>query len=548
MKSKNLPIIALIGRTNVGKSAIFNCLTEKKSALVSGISGTTRDSNIGEISWNNFNFEIIDTGGIMDVKAVDKKHEQVVNDIDHKVQLQTRLYLKKADVLLIVVDVRAGLLAEDRNIIKDVRKAKKKGAELILVVNKADSKELRRQANEFFHLGLGEPSVVSATTGSGTGDLLDRIVNILEPLEIAGTSTNSLRRAEEKKEEELEDELNEDDNDPLEEDREFEERHDANGIRIMEDDDRPINVCIIGKPNVGKSSMINAMLGENRVIVSPMPHTTREPQDIAIVYEGRKINFIDTAGITKRGQKQVKHTHVRESLDRLSIEKSLQALHKAHVALLVIDINEGLTVQEAKLADEIIKNRCSLIIVANKWDLVKEKDTELYNDAIHREMMFAQWAPIQYTSALTGSKLNKMLDLIIDVADKRKIRISDSRLEKFLKKIVKIRRPVKAGGERAPRIYSIRQIRSNPPQLEVRIGAVDTLNRTYMRFIENKLRSDFDITGTPVGIRLINNKKIHGMAQSATAPARKVNSATQGTAKKNRRKKPVGARSRTARK
>jgi len=466
---KNLPLVVLFGRTNVGKSTLFNCLTEQNKAIISDIEGTTRDSNIGIVEWGGKKFQVIDTGGIMDLKYLIKKKIQT-EDIDAKVQQQARDYLKRADLILFLVDTKAGVLPQDKEMVIALKKMlPDTSSKIVLVANKTDNPRLQRETAEFNKLGLKEPINISATTGSGTGDLLDIVIKNLK----------FKKSTKQTKEEETEAE-------------------------------KPINVCILGKPNVGKSSLVNAIFGEQRVIVSPIAHTTREPQDTEITYKDRLLNLIDTAGISKQGQKSAKKTKFKKALEKQSIDKSLQILNRSHIALLVLDIEEGLTHQDAKLVEEIVTRNISLIIIANKWDLVEERDTKKYTEDIYYSLPFARWAPIQFLSAKTGNKVSKVLDLILEIYEQRIVEINANPLNKFLLKIIKRHRPVKAKGTKHPHIFELKQEVINPPKFSIRIGAKDTIHFSYLQFIKNRLREKFGFKGTPITIYVDKNKRIHG--------------------------------------
>lgn len=481
MNKNQTPLIVIFGRTNVGKSTLFNCLTEKKTALVSNVSGTTRDSNIGDLSWRGRSFRLVDTGGIENLgimtanRRTQKKYRRS-GDIETRVQLQARDYLLRADLILFLVDARDGLLPQDREMSLEIKKILpdiKKTDKIILVANKADSPRLRKETAEFNALGLGEPTPVSAANGSGTGDLLDIIA---DKTAVAAPEPE-----------------------PVDSD-----------IAETPEAERPIRVAIIGKPNVGKSSLVNKLLGEERVIVSPVPHTTREPQNIDITYQGRRITFIDTAGISKKGQRLTRHARIK-NLEKFSIIKSLAVLKKADIALLVVDINEDLTHQESRLVEEIIvKTKTSLIIVANKWDLIKSREPKRYQGKIYMSLPFATWAPIHFSSALTGEKVKRIPDLILKVAAERNIIINDNALSKFLSKIVKKHLPSKAKGTKHPHIYALKQLRTNPPKFMVQVGAKDTIHFSYLHFIENRLREKFGFSGTPITIFVENGRRVHG--------------------------------------
>jgi len=454
---KQLPFVVIFGRTNVGKSSLFNCLTEKRKALISSIEGTTRDANIGEVSWRGKNFELVDTGGIMDLKFLTEKKNKTT-DIEAKVQIKARGYIERADLILFLVDTKSGLLPQDKQMALYLKKILPTTDNIILVANKADSPRLRKEIAEFNKLSLGEPLAISAINGSGTGDLLDEIVKKIKKFKIPSPSII---------------------------------KNDKEGI---------INVSIIGKPNVGKSSLVNAILKKDKLIVSPTPHTTREPQDTLIEYKNTFINLIDTAGISKRGQKGARRLKARNTLEKFSITKSLKTLINSDIALLMLDINKEITHQDAKLVEEIVKTKTSLIVVANKWDTIKDRSTKLYTEKIYTYLPFIKWAPIQFTSALTGEKVKKVFDIVLEVAKQRKTEIQANPLNKFLSRIVKKHAPAKGKGTKHPYIYELKQEEINPPIFSIRIGVKDNIHFSYLKFIENRLREKFGFLGTPITI------------------------------------------------
>lgn len=457
-KKKTQPLVVICGRTNVGKSTLFNCLTEKRQALISKIAGTTRDSNLGLVEWAGADFSLVDTAGLIDARALGDKIISDI-DIDSQTQKQAKGYLDRANLILFLVDTKAGLLAEDTSLAAGLRKNKKYHDKTWLVANKVDSFKLAGETAEFNRLGLGQPHIISAANGLGTGDLLDLIIK-----KIGKKSKKS---------------------------------------KIMEDPAKPaINVCIIGKPNVGKSSLLNAILGYERVIVSPIPHTTREPQDTKIIYQEEKITLVDTAGIARRSRQA-------EGFEKYGIIKSLTALEKANIALLVIDISEAITHQDAKLIQEIVDRGISLIFIANKWDQVKERDTKKWSAILYDKLPFATWAPVQFISAKTGEKVSKVLDLVVAVANQRRLALSESQCEKFMKAVVKIHKPAKGSGTRAPHLYEFVQYKSDPPAFSLRIGPNDDLHFSYVRFMENRLRERHGFLGTPLRIKVVKFKKSH---------------------------------------
>ncbi|MFA5184778.1 MAG: ribosome biogenesis GTPase Der [Patescibacteria group bacterium] len=455
---KELPLVAICGRTNVGKSTLFNCLTEKRQALVSDIAGTTRDSNLGIVEWANSAFDLVDTAGLLDSRAL-STGKISTDDIDSQTQKQARAYLDQADMILFLVDTKTGLLPEDKALAAGLKRNAKYRKKILVVANKVDSFKIASEAAQFNKLGLGEPFIISAASGLGTGDLLDIII------------------------------------DRLDKDR-------KNKKIPTNAAEKTVNACIIGKPNVGKSSLLNAILGYERVIVSPMPHTTREPQNTEIVYRGQRITLVDTAGISKQG-------HKSSGLEQYGIQKSLRSLDKADIALLVLDVSEPITHQDAKLIQEIVERGKSLFFIANKWDLVKMRDPKKMSEIIYDKLPFATWAPIQFISAKTGEKVNKLLDLILTIGDQRKLTLSDSQCEKFMKAVVKIHKPAKGKGLKAPRLYEFRQTKSNPPAFILRIGPNDDLHFSYVRFMTNRLRERHGFTGTPLHIRVTKDKKSH---------------------------------------
>jgi GTP-binding protein len=448
---KALPTVVIFGRTNVGKSTLFNRLVEKKQALTSTISGTTRDANIGIVSWNRRDFTLVDTGGFLDFKWLSGKNK-VATSIDEQVQKQAREFLTRADIVLFVVDGKEGLMPQDKEMSAILKKIMPESDKVILVANKIDSGKEIPSADIFWRLGWGEPQAISAVTGSSTGDLLDILVKKFK------------KKAGDK-------------------------------IAVAEDyDERDfIKVCLLGKPNVGKSSLLNAILGYERVIVSPIAHTTREPQDTDIIYKDKKVKIIDTAGISRKWRDA-------GSLEKMGITKSLEIVDQCDIVLLVVDIEEDLTKQDAKLVEQILERRKSLIIVANKWDLVEGRDTKAYTKTVYRTIPFAQYAPIMFLSAKYNTKINKLMDLILNIAENRLLELKDKELERFIKNCINHHRPTRGKGVRYPRIYYFTQTGTNPPEFMVRLGSQENLAESYLGFIVNQLRERYNLIGTPVKI------------------------------------------------
>jgi len=460
---KKLPLVAILGRTNVGKSTIFNRLTEKRQALISNIAGTTRDVNENTVHWNKKVFRLVDTAGLIDIALFQQeKISNKDNNVDILAQKQAFKYFKEAELLLFVVDGKAGIMPEDKDLAKAIRQKPQYLKKTLLVVNKLDSRRLQSEAAVFNSLGLGEPVGISAQTGSGTGDLLEIVLK-----KIKAKVDNKI---------------------------DYENHSDA-------------KLCIVGKPNVGKSSLLNSLLGFERVIISDQPHTTRESQDIEIIHKEKTIRLIDTAGISRHG-------HKGKGLEKEGIAISLNSLHKADVALLVLDVSEDLTHQDAKMIEEIVKRQKSLIIIGNKWDKIENKSQKHWQMEIYKKLPFATWAPIIFISAKTGSKVNKILDLALEISEQRKTEVSETQLKKFLARVVKIHLPAKGKGLKAPHIFEITQNRINPPVFSIRIGSRDNLHFSYVRFLENRLREQYPFLGTPIHMRVIKNKKKHGVRET----------------------------------
>jgi GTPase len=459
---KSLPKVIIFGRANTGKSTLFNRLIEQPKALTSKLAGTTRDINIGRVYWQGVNFELIDTGGINTIlpkKQLQQLAPTANIDFANEIIKRTQAALKQADLILFAIDVQTGLLPQDRDLARAVKKLLPKKP-LLLVANKTDSLKQQYRGAEFYKLGLGEPLPVSAQTGMGTGDLLDIIVTQLKKSK-KGQS--------------------------------------ADKAEIAKD----IKMTIIGKPNVGKSSLLNALLGEDRVIVSPIAFTTRESIDTHIIYKGKNITLIDTAGIRRQA-------NVAPGLEKISVRQSLANAQSSDICLLVIDISEPITVQDNKLSDLLLQSKTSIIIIANKWDLVEDKEVTTinkYRNYIYRFFPYLTWAPIIFLSAKTKQNANDVFDLALEIFEKRHLKISDSALNKFLKRAIKTHRPSQSRLYGRPYLYGFTQVKTNPPRFEIKMSKTNEINPTYIRYLENALRAEFKLQGIPVKIDLKPSKK-----------------------------------------
>jgi len=458
----SLPTVVIFGRTNAGKSTLFNKFLGKSQAIVSKIPGTTRDSNEAIIDWQGKKFQLIDTGGIIEEKFLSGKHKlkKVKLDkqnIDTLVQLNVKKTLSKAEVILFVVDAKIGLISQDQKLTLMLKKIVSKKQKIILVANKIDSPRDMLKPAEFYKLALGDPISISAATGSGTGDLLDIITKQME-LQITPPPEKTIT---------------------------------------------PIKVVILGKPNVGKSSLMNSIIGENKAIVSESAHTTREPQDTIIEYKNNLIKFIDTAGIVRNKSKATK-----DKMVQTGIGKSLTALKHCDIALLVVDIADELSHQETKLTDEILKNEVNLIIVANKWDKIENKDTKTFTRRIYTTLPFVQWAPIIFLSALNKTKITQLLDTVLISFQARNKKIAPDDLEKFLQSALRHTAPLSKVKVRGilkhklpkPKIKHITQVAVAPPVFKLQAKAKLGIKENYVKYLENRLRKEFKLDGTPIKI------------------------------------------------
>ncbi len=429
------PTVAIIGRPNVGKSTFFNYIVGKKISIVKDTPGVTRDRIYADTNWRGRKFTFIDTGGI------EPKSEDVILS---QMREQANLAIAMADVIVFLTNIKEGVTAADHDIALMLKKSKKP---IILVCNKADEYgETPAELYEFYNLGLGEPYRVSSANAIGIGDVLDAIYDNLPPQE--------------------------DD----------------------EEDDDVIKVAIIGKPNVGKSSLINKILGEDRVIVSDIAGTTRDAIDTEFSNEFGKYIFIDTAGIRKKSK-------VSEDLEKYSVMRSLLAIERSDVCLLMIDATEGVTEQDTKIAGEAHEAGKGVIIVVNKWDEY-DKDTgtlEKYKKEVYNKLSYLSYAPILFISAKTGQRVNKLFELINSVASQNAIRVSTSVLNQVLNEAIAIVQPPTDKGRRL-RVFYMTQASTKPPTFVVFVNDKKLFHFSYERYLVNQIRKEFGLTGTPVRI------------------------------------------------
>ncbi len=427
------PAVAIIGRPNVGKSTFFNYIVGKRISIVEDIPGVTRDRITADANWRGRDFTLIDTGGI------EPESDDVILS---QMRRQADIAISLADVIVFITDIKQGITAADEDIALMLRKSKKP---VILVCNKSDSygKE-PAELYEFYNLGLGDPYPVSAANAKGIGDVLDAIYEKLPP----------------------------------------EEQQD--------EEDLTIKVAIIGKPNVGKSSLVNKILGENRVIVSNIAGTTRDAIDSEFENEYGKYIFIDTAGIRRKSK-------VEDNLEKYSIMRTLLAVERADVCLLMIDANEGVTAQDATIAGEAHEAGKGIIIVVNKWDeYEKENGTlEKYKKDVYNKLSYLSYAPIIFISAKTGQRVDKLFNLINNVANQNALRVSTSVLNQVLNEAIAIVQPPTDKGKRL-RIYYMTQASTKPPTFVVFVNDKKLFHFSYERYLVNQLRKEFGLEGTPV--------------------------------------------------
>ena len=427
------PVIAIVGRPNVGKSSLFNKLTGKRLSIVEDTPGVTRDRIYADAEWSGKNFTLIDTGGI----------EPAGKDILlSQMREQASVAIDTADVIIFITDVRTGVVAADRDIAAMLRKSEKP---VVLCVNKVDSVgELPSEFYEFYNLGIGEPIPVSSVHGTGTGDLLDAA---------------------------------------------FEH------INFTEFENEPedvVKVALIGKPNVGKSSLTNHILGEKRMIVSDIPGTTRDAVDAYVENKFGKFNFIDTAGIRKKKK-------VDEIIERYSVLRSFAAIDRADVCVIMLDANEGVTFQDTKIAGFANDKGKALVIAVNKWDIV-EKETgtmDKIKKDVYRDLAFMDFAPIVFISAKTGQRVDKLMIHVVEAAAQNKRRVTTGMLNDFLSEATARVQPPSDKGKRL-KIYYMTQASSEPPTFIFFVNNAELFHFSYKRYLENRLREVFGFEGTPI--------------------------------------------------
>ena len=456
------PLVAIVGRPNVGKSTFFNRMIGERVAIVEDMPGTTRDRLYGDTDWNGRDFTLIDTGGLelgsgIPVGQVGLNGQP--GDIMKNVRAQAELAIEEADVIVFMVDARSGITAADEEVAEMLRHTQKP---VVLAVNKADNNARRLDAVEFYRFGLGDPITISSIQGTGTGDLLDVVVENLPPDE-----------------------------------EEYEDEEEENVPRI----------AIVGRPNVGKSSLLNVILGVQRSIVSDVPGTTRDAIDTEIEFEGRKLVLVDTAGIRRRGR-------VGPGVEKFSVLRSERSIERADVAFLLIDASEGLAAQDTHIAGEIHDKAKGVVVVVNKWDLAQEQrkaeredkfphpddeidSAEKYREIIAEGLKFIPYAPIVFVSAKTGYHVQTLLQTAIKITEMRFLRVPTSRLNEVVQDAVRHHNPTVVRNKFL-KIYYATQTSVNPPTFAFFVNDPEAVHFTYERYLENRLREAFSFRGTAI--------------------------------------------------
>ncbi len=425
------PIVAIIGRQNVGKSTLLNRIAGRQIAIVEDFPGTTRDRIFADANWNGIDFSVVDTGGL------EFKEE---GSLAKGVRAQAEAAIGEADLILFLTDVKDGLAPDDREIANILRRTKKP---VILAVNKVDSPKQEAEAAEFHRLGFEDVMLISGYHGRGVADLLDHLVALLPPQPPA-------------------------------------EKNEEPGIRV----------AIVGRPHVGKSLLLNQLVGKERAIVGETPGTTRDAIDTPLDFEGQPVILIDTAGIRRRGK-------IDQGIESYSVLRAMRAIDRADIALLVVDALETLAAQDTHIAGYIEKAGKGIIIIVNKWDLTTEKNKSVYNEYISDRLKFAPYAPILFVSAKTGQGVNKIMPLVLQVAQERAMLVPDEELNALIRKAVaSANLPHK--GQKVLAVYSARQTATNPPTFQIVVNDTELVHFSYERFLENQIRAVYSFKGTPV--------------------------------------------------
>ena len=457
------PLVAIVGRPNVGKSTFFNRVVGERRAVVSDIPGTTRDRIFATAEWNGYPFLVVDTGGI---EILPPNVEKGLRPIPQAplsedsipyiplIRAQAEAAIQEADLILFLTDAETGLTGADREVADLLRRAEKP---VLLVANKADSESRELQALEFYELGMGEVYTTSSIHGSGVADLLDVVIDLLPPLS------------------------------------------------AEPEDDEAVHIAILGRPNVGKSSLLNKLLGQERAIVSPVAGTTRDALDTEMEWEGQKIVLIDTAGIRRRGK-------IDPGVEKYSVLRAARALQRTDVALLLIDAIEGITAQDTHIAGMIAEEGVSVVVVVNKWDAVDAEtraSRQQFEDQIREDLKFLSYVPLLFISALTGLHVNQVIPAVLDIVDARYQRLPYGQLNDLVREAMAAHPPPSKRGKRL-HIHYVTQPDVAPPTFVFFVNDPELLHFSYQRYLENSIRKTYPFPGTPIRMTFLRHRERSG--------------------------------------
>ena len=445
------PIVALVGRPNVGKSTLFNRLAGERLAIVDDTPGTTRDRMFGEALWNGRVFSIVDTGGIDPAHGGKAPLSIGSADFIDDIRKQAQVAIHEADAVLFINDGESGITEPDREVAAILRRSQKKlpngmfWPPIFVVVNKCETKERRDQAAEFYELGLGDPYPISAIHGTSTGDILDALV------------------------------------------ASFPEQ-------TVDEEDESVKIAIVGKPNAGKSSLLNKLTGQERVIVSPIAGTTRDSIDTKMEFGGLEVTLIDTAGIRRRGK-------IDHGVEQYSVLRAFKSIERSDVALLMIDAVTGITAQDAHIAGFILDEWKSCVVLVNKWDAIEKNNETMdeYTAKIRRDLNFMDYVPILFISAKTGQRMDQVLPMALQVQEERLARLTTSTLNEIIHK-AQDAHPHPSHAGRALKMFYGTQVRSDPPTFMIYVNEPKLMHFSYIRYLENQIRKEYNFLGTPIRI------------------------------------------------
>ncbi len=453
----NKPVVALVGRPNVGKSTLFNRLIGERVAIIDDVPGTTRDRLFGECEWNGKRFDVVDTGGIDPESGRAEPLSIGSADFVKQIRSQAQIAVDEADAILFIMDAKVGVTPADVEVAQILRRSQKlvdgvPSPKIFLVANKADNVNMMNSVHEFYELGMGTPYAISSLHGMNTGDLLDDLVKIFP-------------------------------------------------TQVEDEDEDRIQIAIVGKPNVGKSSLLNCLIGEERAIVSDIAGTTRDSLDTKLVYDGKEITIIDTAGIRRRGK-------IDRGVEKFSVVRSMRAIERCNVALLMIDATEGITAQDTHIAGYILDEWKSVVVIVNKWDLV-EKDSytmQEFTEKIRFELNFMSYVPILFISAKTKQRVDQVLPLAVEVYDERMFEMGTGPLNRVLRRAQDLHAPTSKSGKTL-KIYYGTQVRKDPPTFMLYVNEPKLAHFTYERFILKQIREEHEYMGTPIRLVLKSRRR-----------------------------------------